>query len=61
MPSKPRPQPRSCVIAYCGNLEVPKLPLPKEEFPSVLVMEARNTNNVICRCADAYTVQLSQI
>ncbi|KAK3507703.1 hypothetical protein QTP70_034715 [Hemibagrus guttatus] len=49
VPSKPRPQPRSCIIAYYGNLEVPKLPLPKEEFPSVLVMEARNTNNVICR------------
>lgn len=54
LPSKPRPQPRSRIIARCGNPEVPKLPLPKEEFPSVLVMEANSTHNVIFRCSDTY-------
>ncbi|MCJ8749314.1 hypothetical protein PDJAM_G00174940 [Pangasius djambal] len=49
VPSKPRPQPRSRIIARYGNPEVPQLPLPREEFPSVLVMEANSTNNVIFR------------
>ncbi|KAF5888686.1 tudor domain-containing protein 7A-like, partial [Clarias magur] len=47
--SKPRPQPSSHIIDYYGNPELPQLPLPKEEFPSVLVMEADSTNDVIFR------------
>ncbi|XP_053474833.1 tudor domain-containing protein 7A [Ictalurus furcatus] len=47
--SKPCPQPRSRIIAHYGNPEVPQLPLPKEEFPSVLVMEANSTDNLILR------------
>ncbi|XP_066515805.1 tudor domain-containing protein 7A isoform X2 [Hoplias malabaricus] len=47
--SEPRPQPRPLIIARYGNPEVPPLSLPKEEYPSVLVMEANNTNNVIFR------------
>lgn len=54
VPSKPRPQPKSCIIACCINPEVPQLSLPKEEFLSVLVMEVKNTNNVICRYWDAH-------
>lgn len=32
-----------------SNHEVPTLQIPKEEYPSVLVMEATNTNTVILR------------
>ncbi|XP_035385922.1 tudor domain-containing protein 7A [Electrophorus electricus] len=45
---EPRPQPRPLIMHH-GNPEVPALPLPKEEFPSVLVMEANSTNNIIFR------------
>ncbi|XP_072525674.1 tudor domain-containing protein 7A [Salminus brasiliensis] len=45
----PRPQPRPFIITCCDNPEVPELPLPKEEFPSVLVMEASSTNSVVFR------------
>lgn len=54
VPPKPRPRPRSRIIARSGNPEVPELPLPKAEFPSVLVMEACSTNNIIFRCSDAH-------
>uniref|UniRef100_A0A8B9HK13 Tudor domain containing 7 a n=1 Tax=Astyanax mexicanus TaxID=7994 RepID=A0A8B9HK13_ASTMX len=45
----PRPQPRPLTITCGGNPEVPELPLPKEGFPSVLVMEASSTNSIIFR------------
>lgn len=32
-----------------SNHQVPQLQIPKEEYPSVLVMEATNTNTVILR------------
>ncbi|KAK1175674.1 tudor domain-containing protein 7B-like [Acipenser oxyrinchus oxyrinchus] len=36
-------------VQRLGNLTVPPLVIPKEEYPSVLVMESSNTNEVILR------------
>lgn len=55
---KLRPQSRSPIIAYSGNPKVPELPLPKEDFPSVLVMEAKDPNNFICRSSGVPPVQI---
>lgn len=61
VPSKLRPQPRSHIIAHYGNPVVPPLPLPKEEFPSVLVMEAKCTSNLIFRSSITYEIWFIKI
>ncbi|MGH0152885.1 UNVERIFIED_CONTAM: hypothetical protein FKN15_023661 [Acipenser sinensis] len=38
-------------VQRLGNLTVPPLVIPKEEYPSVLIMESSNTNEVILRQA----------
>ncbi|XP_062865139.1 tudor domain-containing protein 7A isoform X2 [Trichomycterus rosablanca] len=48
-PPKPCPRPGLPVITCAGNLGVPPLPQPNEEFPSVLVIEANSTDSVIFR------------
>lgn len=56
--SKPRLEPRSHIITHYGNPVVPQLPLPKEEFPSMLVMETNSTNNVLFRYSDLYEFKI---
>ncbi|XP_076869354.1 tudor domain-containing protein 7A [Brachyhypopomus gauderio] len=60
--TEPRPQPRPLLIACSGILQVPALPQPKEEFPSVLVMEANSTNNLVFRyVGDGYSRALENL
>uniref|UniRef100_A0AAR2JE35 Uncharacterized protein n=1 Tax=Pygocentrus nattereri TaxID=42514 RepID=A0AAR2JE35_PYGNA len=59
--SFPRPQPRPLIITRHGNPEVPPLPLPKEEFPSVLVMEANSTNIIFRYVGEDYSKALEKM
>ncbi|KAL7856275.1 hypothetical protein AOLI_G00198790 [Acnodon oligacanthus] len=59
--SWPRPQPRPLIITRYGNPEVPPLPLPKEEFPSVLVMEANSTNIIFRYVGEDYSKALEKM
>ncbi len=41
---------KEAVERSLSSQTVPPLVIPREEYPSVLVLEARDTNSVILRC-----------